>query len=31
MKLKTGASDSNRVPSTQERLGKNKAHPFPTV
>ena len=31
MKLKTGASHLNRVPTTQEGLGKNKAQPLPTV
>ena len=31
MKLKNGASDCSRVPTTQERLGKNKAQPLPAV
>jgi hypothetical protein len=31
MKLRTGASNSNRVPATQEGLGKNKAQILPTV
>ena len=31
MKLKKGASDSSRVPTTQDRLGKNKAQPMPDV
>ena len=31
MKLNKGASNSSRVPTTQERLGKNKAQPLPTV
>ena len=31
MKLRTGASDSSRVPITHERLGKSKAQPLPKV